>query len=132
LVKRLKEEGKMTVSRSSIAALAASASLITLVIPAKATTISITDPFLQYYDVGPNNLSFSSGDFVRYGATSVTPNGSGGTTGTATTTNVTTGATITRNMVFDGSPALPNFFSGLLGISPTTNVNPANLTNPWK
>jgi hypothetical protein len=121
----------MTIIRSSIAALAASASLITLVIPAKAATISITDPFLQYYDVGPNNLSFSSGDFVRYGATSVTPNGSAGTTGTATTTNVTTGATITRNMVFDGSPAVPNFYSGLLGISPTTNVNPANLTNPW-
>jgi hypothetical protein len=120
----------MIAVRSSIAALAATASLITLSIPADAAII-ITDPFLQYYEVGPNNLNFSSGDFIRYGATSVTPNVVAGTTGTATTTNVTTGATITRNMVGQSSPATPNFFSGLLGISPTTNVNPANLTNPW-
>jgi hypothetical protein len=115
----------------SIAALAASVSLISLTVPAKAAVITINDAFMQYYEVGPNNLNFSSGDFIRYGATSVTPNVEAGTTGTATTTNVTTGATITRNMLGQSSPATPNFFSGLLGISPTTNVNPANLTNPW-
>jgi hypothetical protein len=114
-------------------------------VSAQATTIttpSLTanSIFLQYYNVGPNNLDFSSGERIRYGATSVVPNGSGGTTGTATTTNVATGKTITRNIHFETSPATPNFFTGgieLCGQASTGactakgNNNPANLTNPW-
>ena len=78
--------------------------------PACATPLTVTDPFLQWYNVGPNNLHFAAGQLVRYGATSVTPNGDGGTTGTATTTNVATGSTINRSMGFFPSPAVPNFF----------------------
>ena len=52
-----------------------------------ASTITINDPFLQYYNVGPNNLFFSQGEFIRAGATSVIPNGANGTTGRATTIN---------------------------------------------
>jgi hypothetical protein len=104
--------------------------------PAKATTLTVSDVYLQYYNVGPNNLDFSSGEFVRYGASSAVPNGSGGTTGSASTTNATTGNPINRNIFWDTSPASPNFFSGLLPIctttcTPTGNNNPANLTNPW-
>lgn len=104
--------------------------------PANAAPLTVSDPFLQYYNVAPNDLSFGTGEFVRYGATSVVPNGSSGTTGTATTTNVATGNTITRAINFVPSPAVPNFFSGELTIcttncTPTGNTNPANLAAPW-
>lgn len=104
---------------------------------AVASTIVITDPYLQYYNVGPNNLSFTTGELIRYGATSVVPNGvTGGTTGVATTTNLTTGGTITRNLVGQSSPVTPDFFTGVLKICTTSctttgNNNPANLTGPW-
>jgi hypothetical protein len=104
--------------------------------------------FLQYYNVGPNDLDFSSGEFIRYGGNTVTPNGvpnptqvipgavSGDTVGAATTINSTTGATISRSIVAESSPATPNFFSGELAVcmtncSSTGNNNPANLQNPW-
>lgn len=108
--------------------------------------LSASDYFLQYYNVGPNNLDFTSGQAIRYGASTVIPNPAnpnapiGGTTGTATTTNVDTGNTITRNIGFTTSAATPNFASGqitLCGQATTSactaggNSNPANLTNPW-
>jgi hypothetical protein len=104
--------------------------------PAKADTLIVSDPFLQYYNVGPNDLSFTSGEAIRYGATTVTPDGSGGTTGTASTTNVATGLTINRTMSWTTSPATPHFFSGQITIcttscTPNGNNNPVNLTNPW-
>lgn len=120
----------------SLAALTTSLLASTCCGPALANPITITDPYVQWYNVGPNNLNFWSGEFVRYGATSVVPNGpSGGTTGFATTINATTGNTITLGMLGQTSPATPNFFGGLLGIcnpcSATANNNPANLTNPF-
>src|SRR6185436_14828010 len=102
---------------------------------ALATPITIGDPYLQWFNLGPNNLSFGNGEFVRYGATNVTPNGpSGGTTGTATTTNSKTGGTINlSNMVGTTSAAVPNFFEGRLRLCSApcginANNNPANLT----
>lgn len=61
-------------------------------------SLVVSDPFLQWYNAGPNDLSFSSGDFIRYGATDVTPNGFSGTVADAVTTNLTTGASIVRSM----------------------------------
>lgn len=29
-----------------------------------AATLSVSDPFLQWYNVGPNDLSFTSGDLI--------------------------------------------------------------------
>ena len=89
--------------------------------------------------MGPNNLSFGNGQFVRFGATNVTPNGpSGGTTATATTVN---GApphnTINLgSLVGTTSPAVPNFFEGRLRLcsascGASAGNNPANLTNPF-
>jgi hypothetical protein len=104
--------------------------------PAAAGSISINDAYLYYYSVGPNNLGFGNGQFVRYGATNVTPNGAGGTTGVATTTNATTGNTITRTINWVTSPAVPNFYTGTIATCTSNcgaaaNNNPANLTNPW-
>jgi hypothetical protein len=122
-------------ARFAIRALAVG-SLVSFSTVVQATTITVTDPFLQYYNVGPNNLGFTTGESVRFGATSVTPNGDAGTTGTATTTNVSTGTTISRTLNFDSSPALPNFYSRLISLCTTACTatganNPANLTNPW-
>jgi hypothetical protein len=65
-------------------------------LPAFAQSLSVNDPYLQWYNVGPNDLSFFSGETIRYGATDVTPNGFSNppTVGTASTTNLSTGATI--------------------------------------
>lgn len=120
----------------SLVALTASLLVSTCCGPALANAITITDPYVQWYNVGPNNLAFQSGEFIRYGATSVIPNGpAGGTTGFATTVNAHTGNTITLGMIGQTSPATPNFFTGLTRIcSPCTagaNNNPANLTNPF-
>ena len=98
--------------------------------------LTVSDPFLQYQNFSPNPLGFTLGEAIRYGAVGVTPNGAAGTTGIATTTNVATGGTITRNINFLPSPLTHDFFVGSLAIcttncSPTGNNNPANLTGPW-
>jgi hypothetical protein len=122
---------------AALAVLLAAAGLAGTASPANAAAISIGDPFLQYYNVGPNDLDFSSGEFIRYGATTVTPNGvTGGTTGTATTANLATGGAIVRNLVGQSSPATPDFFTGSLAICTTACTatggnNPINLQGPW-
>ncbi len=103
---------------------------------AHATALVVGDPFLQYYNVGPNDLHFTSGETIRYGASDVVPNALGGTTGIATTTNLSTGSTITRTINFNPSVVVPNFFNGLLSLcttscTATANNNLANLTGPW-
>jgi hypothetical protein len=99
-------------------------------------SLVVSDPYLQWYNVGPNDLNFSSGDFIRYGATDVTPNGFSGTVGEAVTSNVTTGASIDLSIGPLTSAVTPNFFTGLLrtcttNCAPTANNKPANLTEPW-
>jgi hypothetical protein len=109
---------------------------------ANAGAIAVNGPFLQWYNAGPNNIGFSSGQLVRYGADSVIPDGGGNppTIGSAATTNVTTGATINRTLGWTNSAVTPHFFSGSLRLcgqpgatacTPGGNNNPANLTNPW-
>lgn len=103
---------------------------------ANADSLIVTDPTLEYYNVGPNNLDFLTGELIRAGASMVTPNGGEGTTGVATTTNAATGQIVSVPEVYEPSESDPNFFDGLLvtcgaSCSPTANNNPANLTNPW-
>ena len=134
-VRQIVAEGGPAVSIGSIFALAA-AGLIATVPLAHATALVVSDPFLQYYNVGPNDLHFTSGETIRYGATDVVPNALAGTTGTATTTNLSTGNMITRTINFNPSVVVPNFFNGLLSLCTTSctatgNNNPANLTGPW-
>jgi PEP-CTERM motif len=139
----LSKHHKNLAGRMVLLAATVISSLVTSSIaPATAITLSASDYFLQYYNVGPNNLDFTSGQAIRYGATSVIPNGLAPnvTTGTGTTTNVDTGLTINRSISFFTSPATPNFASGQITLcgqattsacTATGNNNPANLTNPW-
>lgn len=123
-------------SRIPVASLSLLAALLST--GASANPVTVTDPYLQWYNLGPNNLQFGSGQFVRYGASSVVPNGpSGGTIGSATTVNPVTHQTVQlNNMVGTTSPASPNFFEGRLTVctsscNPNSITNPANLTNPF-
>jgi PEP-CTERM motif len=95
----------------------------------------VQDTFLQWYSEGPNNLHFGSGEFIRPGG-DVTPNGSAGTVGVASTINLSTGATVIQPLSWLPSAVGPNFFTGIFpicttGCSPTANNNPANLAGPW-
>jgi hypothetical protein len=64
-----------------------------------------------------NSLMIGAGDRVRFGAVDVQPNGAGGTTGVAVQ------AGVVRDLLFQPSPASPNFFNNA-----TSNVS---LVNPW-
>lgn len=108
--------------------------------PAKATPLTVSDPYLQFSNVSSSVLFGPGGEQIRYGASSVTPNGDAATngvgvatTGTATTTNLATGATIPRTIPFFPAPDDPGFYLGSFTIStnPTGNRNPANLAGPW-
>ena len=77
---------------------------------AHATPLTANDVFLQYFNVSPSLVFGSGGEAIRYGASSVVPNGGAGTTAVATTTNLATGNLITRTVPFDPGPASPNFF----------------------
>jgi hypothetical protein len=107
---------------------------------ARATTLTVGDPYLQYLNATPSIIFGSGGQFIRYGANGVVPNGDAATngigvatTGFATTTNLATGNIITRTVPFNPGPADPNFFQGIFAISsnPSSNSNPNNLTGPW-
>jgi hypothetical protein len=106
---------------------------------ATALTVPTSNVFLQYYNVSAGYPGQTGGDYIRYGGT-VVPNGDAATngvgvatTGVATTTNVDTGATISRNVRFFPGPAAPNQFYGQFATSsdPSSNNNPGNLTEPW-
>ncbi|MDP9046333.1 MAG: PEP-CTERM sorting domain-containing protein [Pseudomonadota bacterium] len=71
--------------------------------------VSITTPFLNFENDNINSDGFSTGHFLRFGAT-VTPNGAHGTTGIATTVDTATNAAKSFGISFVPSPLLPNFF----------------------
>ena len=75
-----------------------------------AAPVTITTPFMNLERRPVNSLGFGAGSFLRIGASSVTPDGLAGTTGVGTTTNLVTGATVTRTINFDPGPSIPNFF----------------------
>jgi hypothetical protein len=84
----------------------------TLVMPlagaASAATISVTDPFVELENLSSSpNLGITSGEFIRYGAGSVIPNGNNGTTGEATDP-----AGFNHPIFFNPSINSPNFFVG--------------------
>lgn len=110
--------------------LACSSSAIALLIAlawpgaAGAVPVTITTPYMNLENRGINSLGFSTGQFIRLGANSVTPNGNGGTTGIGTTIDPATGQSVTRTIFFQPSPVVPNFFQRLLSAS-------TGLTQPW-
>ncbi len=76
-----------------------------------AAPVSISNAFMNLERRAVNSLGFGSGDFLRIGAATVTPNGAAGTTGLGTTTNLITGAAVSRTINYDPGPSIPNFFS---------------------
>lgn len=93
--------------------------------PAAAAPISVSNS--QYFlldDKGANDLGFMPGVQFSIGACQVTPNGFGGTTATATTTDLVTGAAVGVTVPFAGGAANPNEFHVNVPYS-------ANLTGPW-
>ena len=107
---------------------------------ATALTVPVSSTLLQFENLSPSILFGSGGERVRYGANNVVPNGDAATngvgvatTGSATTVNLATGNTISRNINFDPGPADPDYFQGsfLISANPLSYNNPQNLTNPW-
>lgn len=112
----------------ALGALIASAALFP--VSAKATPI-LTGAFEQLYDIGENNLNFTTGERIRYGAfVTSTANGNSlsiiqsTVTGTASTTNLSTGQTVNRNLFYNGSPVVGGLFTGTVAFNP-------NLTGAW-
>jgi hypothetical protein len=107
---------------------------------ARATVLTATGPSLWYINTSPSALFGAGSERILFAGDSVIPNGSGlggfpATTGFATTTNLSTGDTITHAIGFDPSPISPNFFAGstacTMACTPSGNNNPINLTGPW-
>jgi len=73
---------------------------------AAAAPITIDTPFFNLEHRNVNSLGFSVGDFVRFGANSVVPNGAQGTSGVA----IRDSDHLTRNLVFAPYPLAPNWF----------------------
>ncbi|MEO7338815.1 MAG: PEP-CTERM sorting domain-containing protein [Caldimonas sp.] len=84
---------------------------------AGAIPVTISTPYLNLENRAVNSLGFSSGQFLRFGANSVVPNGNAGTTGLGTTTDLVTGQTVSRTIGFDPGPIIPNFFQRLVADS---------------
>lgn len=79
---------------------------------ASAAPVTINTPYINLENRGINSIGFTSGQFMRIGANSVTPNGSAGTIGVGTHA-LPDGSTATRNISFIPSPLNPNFFQRL-------------------
>lgn len=93
---------------------------------AHATPVTITTPFINFENDGINSLGFATGQFLRVGANSVTPNGLAGTTGVA----ALSGTSFQANINFLPSPFNPNFFQRLLSVTPQQVAGSA-IFNPW-
>lgn len=83
-----------------------------------AAPITITTPFLNFENDNINSDGYSTGQFLRFGADSVVPNGANGTTGLATTVNTVTGQQQKFGVNFAPSPLIPNFFERKIAINP--------------
>ena len=91
---------------------------------AGAAPVSIGTPFMNLENRAINSLGFGVGQFLRIGANTVLPNGAGGTTGVGTTTNLLTGALVTRTINADPSPLNANMFDRYL-------ADDRSLYGPW-
>jgi hypothetical protein len=77
-----------------------------------ATALTVSGVYLQYWNTSPSVLFGEGGEGILYGAGSVMPNNS---TGVATTTNLSTGNTITEPIGFLPSALSPDFLGNLWG-----------------
>ena len=93
----------------------------------QATPVTITTPFINFENVAINSLGFGTGQFLRVGANSVTPNGSAGTTGVATLG----GTSFQTNIFFAPGPISPDRFVRNLSITTQQTLPGSSLFNPW-
>ena len=100
-----------TSHRSLLLAAAVVAIALLGVSAAWAAPVVINTPFMNLEHRAVNSLGFGAGTFLRIGANAVTPNGNNGTTGLGTTTDLVTGAAVSRSILFNPGPSIPNFFS---------------------
>ena len=108
-----------TLSRSLVAV-----GMLTIALSGLADPVAIVQPFMNLENDGINSLGFAAGNFLRIGATSVTPNFDDGTFGYGTTTNLLTNQSVSQTIYFDPGPAIPNFFARYLADNPA-------LYGPW-
>lgn len=99
--------------------------LVALAVPsAQAAAVSVSTPFFNLEFRGPNSLGWATGEFVRFGAGSVTPTVSNavphdlsqGTVGWVTKDGVDPNAWVQR-IWWDGFPVAPNFAQRFFGDS---------------
>lgn len=106
------------------ASLATTLGLMACCSAAQALPVVVDMPFMNLEHRGINSLGFAVGEFVRIGATTVTPNGAEGTTAFGTTLDPVTGASLSRSIYFTPGPSVPGFFSRQLAWQP-------NFLAPW-
>ena len=80
-----------------------------------AVPVTVATPFFNLEHRNVNSLGIGAGSFVRFGANSVLPNGSNGTTGVA----IRDSDGLTRFLNFAPFPLSPNWFERYLVDSPT-------------
>jgi PEP-CTERM motif len=97
-----------------------------LIGPAVAAPITVGPPWLELTLANENDIGFATDERISYGDTQVVPNGSGGTTGSAQTTNLATGVIRTFPLPWTGSTSVNNSFGDTISY----NTNP-NLIGPW-
>jgi len=100
--------------------------LVSLIGPAVAAPITVGPPWLELTLANENDIGFATDERISYGDTQVSPNGSGGTTGSAQTTNLVTGAIRTFPLPWTGSTSVNNSFGDTISY----NAHP-NLIGPW-
>lgn len=98
--------------------------LATVSLGAQATPVTITTPFINLENRAVNSLGFIPGQFLRFGANSVTAQGTTGTTGMASAIDQSNNQLVYRTLYPNSSPLLPNFFSRLIPVNPS-------LLGPW-
>lgn len=89
-----------------------------------AEPVTASTPFLFLNNKGFNDIGMCTALLIAIGDGSVVPNGSAGTTGTAETTNLSTGTPVTIAVPFEGLTTAPNAFGMDIGYN-------VNLLGPW-
>ena len=123
-----KQETKMDQHRI-VVKLVASALLALTSLSAQALPVAINGMFHSLENVSPNSVNISSGVRQHFGAVSVLPDGSGGTTGTASQAcganllcqNAAQGPVWTVPLAFQPFSTVPNFFSAARGAGAAPN-----------
>lgn len=113
----------------SLICVAIAAALSAVSFASVADPVTISTPFMNLENRAINSDSFGSGEYLRIGANSVVPNGNAGTTGIGTTTDLASGAAVTRTINFSPGPIIPNFFDRYIAASSVPDIT--SLYGPW-